>query len=135
VAQIDVKVVQTDVQVTQSDVQVAQIYVQVAQNDMQVAHISPVARISSAWGCSFIRGAADEKRKLLGLQMVMGLRFGAGTATSGAGAGAPVAPALATGLLRYRFGSQWQSVLGVQEAMLSIKMRVRKRSPIFPNLP
>ena len=72
-AQIDVKVVQTGVQVTQSDVQVAQIYVQVAQNDMQVAHISPVARISSAWGCSFIGGAADEKTEAAG-------------ATNGAGA-------------------------------------------------
>ena len=40
-----------------------------------------------------------KKRKLLGLQMVLGLRFGAGAATSDAGAGAPVAPALATGLL------------------------------------
>ena len=30
--------------------------------------------------------------------MVLGLRFGAGAATSGAGAGAPAAPALATGL-------------------------------------
>ena len=34
--------------------------------------------------------------KLLGLQMVLGLRFGAGAATSGTGA--PVAPALAAGL-------------------------------------
>ena len=39
-----------------------------------------------------------KKRKLLGLHMMLGLRFGAGAATSGAGAGAPVAPALATGL-------------------------------------
>ena len=30
--------------------------------------------------------------------MVLGLRFGAGAATSGAGAGAPAAPALATDL-------------------------------------
>ena len=37
---------------------------------------------------------------MLGLQVVLGLRFGAGAATSGAGAGAPVAPALATGLDR-----------------------------------
>ena len=33
--------------------------------------------------------------------MVLGLSFGAGAAISGAGAGAPVAPALATGLLLY----------------------------------
>ena len=32
--------------------------------------------------------------------MVLGLRFGAGAATSGAGAGAPVAPVLATGLTK-----------------------------------
>ena len=38
------------------------------------------------------------KQKLLGLQMVLGLRFCAGAAISGAGAAAPVAPALATGL-------------------------------------
>ena len=44
--------------------------------------------------------ALCQKRKLLGLQMVLGLRFGDGAATSGAEAGAPAAPALATGLRR-----------------------------------
>ena len=38
-------------------------------------------------------------RKLLGPQMVLGLRFGAGAEASGAGAGAPAVPALATGLV------------------------------------
>ena len=36
---------------------------------------------------------------VLGLQMVLGLRYGAGAATSSAGAGAPPASALATGVL------------------------------------
>ena len=38
-----------------------------------------------------------QKPKLLGLQMVLGLRFVAGAATSGDGAEASAAPALATG--------------------------------------
>ena len=46
----------------------------------------------------FLGGLNFAKRKLLGPQMVLGLRFGAGAATSGAGAGAPAAPALASGL-------------------------------------
>jgi len=40
-----------------------------------------------------------KKQKVLGLQMVLGLRFSAGAATSSAGAAAPAAPALAMGLL------------------------------------
>ena len=59
---------------------------------------SAVARILSVGGAvaSFQEGALCKKRKLLELQMVLGLRFGAGAATSDAdGAGAP---ALATGL-------------------------------------
>ena len=47
---------------------------------------------------SFLGGVRMKKRKLLGLHMMLGLRFGAGAATSGAGAGAPVASALATDL-------------------------------------
>lgn len=41
--------------------------------------------------------------------MVLGLRFGAGAATSGAGAGAPAAPALATGMI----------VIPVQQPLIS----------------
>ena len=43
----------------------------------------------------------NQKRKLLGLQMVLGLRFGAGAAIPGAGAGVPEAPA------QQRFGPAW----------------------------
>ena len=47
---------------------------------------------------AFFGGALCKKRKLLGLQMVLGLRFGAGAVTSCAGTGAPAAPAPATRL-------------------------------------
>ena len=55
--------------------------------------------VSGGGAVAFLRGLhACKKLKLLGLQMVLGLRFGAGAAISGAGAGAPAAPALATDL-------------------------------------
>ena len=47
--------------------------------------------------------------------MVLGLRIGAGAATSGAGTGAPAAPALATGYLNHGFSAWFKTLLGTSE--------------------